>query len=99
MKSLVIGGMAICVALAPAAAVAQRGGGPGGQQMGGQSGPSATVAQVGAGTTNGSTTGVSGPNTGGGGGQPPLPQPSLCKAYTGTAQNYCLGTVLGRSAR
>ena len=80
-------------------ALAQRGGGPGGQQQGsgsaGTNGKGAQIAQVGAGTTDGTTTGVSGP-TGGGGpaGMPPPPRASLCDSYSGDVQKACLDVVL-----
>jgi hypothetical protein len=84
---------AVLVMAAPA--LAQRGGGPGGQQLGETGGAPAQSAPVGAGTTTESTTGQSGAKSGAGsGGVPPPPQRSLCDPNQGSAHEYCLYVVL-----
>lgn len=95
--------LALCFAILAAigldasASFAQRGGGPGGQKQE-QAGSDWREAQVGAGVTDGTTTGISGKSGGGSGGPPDDPGPALCDAYQGVAHDYCLYTVLERSA-
>jgi hypothetical protein len=81
-----------------APALAQRGGGPGGQQLDETGGAPAQSAPVGAGTTTESTTGQSGAKSGTrSGGVPPPPQASLCDPCQGSAHEYCLYVVLERA--
>ena len=75
-------------------AFAQRGGGPGGQQLHGARHPEA--AQIGAGTTDGTTTGISGPKKGGSK-KPPKPDASLCKDYENEVRQSCLSVAAGVS--
>ena len=58
----------------------------------------AQTAQDGAGTDDGTTTGSSGPKKHKGSGQPPKPQSSLCKNYSGAVKQDCLDTVLRKHA-
>ena len=102
-RLLVLAPIAAFVLSAPPA-LAQRGGGPGGQQQesgsSGTNGKGGQIAQVGAGVTDGTTTGVSGPKHGSGGsGEPPLPQASLCDSYSGDVQQACLDVVLRQGAK
>jgi hypothetical protein len=86
--------LALATAIAFASpALAQRGGGPGGQQLHGGHHPQ--TAQVGAGTTNGTTTGFSGPKKGGGSKKPAKPDASLCEDYQGEVRQSCLSVAVG----
>jgi len=90
-------GLAMAAGLVIAGAevtLGQEGAGPGGQPSTERGQPAAAVVQVGAGTTSGTTTGSSGPQDQGGGGEPPLPDESLCADFMGEVQAACLWVSL-----